>query len=175
MIRELREFRHRPAAEKVLLLRAWWHLTLLWPRLGLGSLDRIWARIDQRARRRADARRADVPPPGTAAPAGPGTATPAGPGTPPLPPEQIDRVAWLVEVAGRYTLPPATCLTRALTTAWLLSGRGVGTRLQIGVRKDGTRLLAHAWLEHEGRAVTPVPAEGDFLPLAPAGPSGNSA
>ncbi len=170
MIRELREFRHRPAAEKVLLLRAWWHLTLLWPRLGLEPLDRIWARIQRRA-----ARRADAPPHETAALAGPGTATPAGPGTPPLTSGQIDRVAWLVEVAGRYTLPPATCLTRALATARLLADRGVVTRLQIGVRKDGTRLLAHAWLEHEGRAVTPVPAEGDFLPLAPAGPSGNSA
>ena len=41
-----------------------------------------------------------------------------------------------------------TCLECALVLQYLLRRRGVGTRLQIGVRKQEDALEAHAWLDH---------------------------
>jgi hypothetical protein len=141
--RLLTEFARLPLRDRLLLLQAWLELTLLRPELRFRSLPRLWERTERRARRRA----------GRPAPA----------------PERIARTAWLVEVAGRYTWPRATCLTQALATARLLADRGVATRLQIGVQMQGRALHAHAWLEREGRPLTPMPAGADYRPLEPAG------
>jgi hypothetical protein len=141
-LRPLTEFARLPGREKVLLIRAWLLLNALWPLLGLFSLERLWRRCRRRMRRHAGA---------------------------PIPDSrEIDRIAWLVEVAGRYCRPRATCLTHSLAMAWMLAGRGVTTRLQIGVQMQGRALHAHAWLEHEGRALTPVPDLADYRTLEPA-------
>jgi hypothetical protein len=51
-------------------------------------------------------------------------------------------------------VPRATCLSQALATIWLLAGRGHAASLRIGVKRgDAGELLAHAWVEHEGRIV----------------------
>jgi hypothetical protein len=39
-----------------------------------------------------------------------------------------------------------TCLPRSLTLWWLLRQRGIASQLRIGVRKDGERVVAHAWV-----------------------------
>jgi hypothetical protein len=39
-----------------------------------------------------------------------------------------------------------TCLPRSLTLWWLLRQRGIASELRIGVRRDGERVLAHAWV-----------------------------
>ncbi len=63
------------------------------------------------------------------------------------------RVVWLVEIAGRYAPVNATCLKKALILSWLLERRGIQTELRIGVaRRDGT-LIAHAWLDCDGRVI----------------------
>ena len=46
-----------------------------------------------------------------------------------------------------------TCLSRSLELRQLLHKKGIRTRFQIGVDKDGDELKAHAWLEYKG---TPI-------------------
>ncbi len=63
------------------------------------------------------------------------------------------RLAWLVEVAGRYSLVNATCLTQALVLSWLLVRQGLTSTLQIGVARHQEALIAHAWLEQNGEVI----------------------
>jgi len=59
------------------------------------------------------------------------------------------RMGRAVHRASRYGLFRPKCLTRALALKKLLEDRGVrSARLCVGVRPDGSRLLAHAWVEH---------------------------
>jgi hypothetical protein len=86
----------------------------------------------------------------------------------------VDRITWAVKVAGRY-VPEATCLTQALAAQALLGCFGHPAKLRIGVvRGDGEKLLAHAWVEIQGKVVlggledlsryTPLPPlEGERL------------
>jgi hypothetical protein len=68
-------------------------------------------------------------------------------------PAAIDRVAWAVTAASRW-VPAATCLTQALAAQVLLARCGLSGRLHIGVSKDARqRLVAHAWVESQGRVV----------------------
>jgi transglutaminase superfamily protein len=75
----------------------------------------------------------------------------------PAPAEQsLARLVWAVEVTARYLA--GSCLTRALTLQWMLSRRGVPTRLWVGVKGGAATgvaqtnpLAAHAWLEHGGK------------------------
>jgi hypothetical protein len=55
----------------------------------------------------------------------------------------------------------ARCLVRSLVVLRLLSRRGIESRLVIGVQ-PGPDFLAHAWVEHDGRPVTP---EGTYARL----------
>jgi len=51
-------------------------------------------------------------------------------------------------------VPAASCLTQALAAHLLLCRRGLTPQLHIGVAKDQRdRLIAHAWVESEGRIV----------------------
>lgn len=56
------------------------------------------------------------------------------------------RIVWLVSVASRL-VPGAHCLARSFAAHLLLARHGHQARLQIGVRKDGGSLDAHAWVE----------------------------
>jgi hypothetical protein len=76
----------------------------------------------------------------------------------------IARLAWLVDVAGRYAPGRATCLKQALVLSWLLRRRGVSTTLQIGVARRDGGLAAHAWLERDGEVVFGH-GGSDFAPL----------
>jgi transglutaminase superfamily protein len=70
-----------------------------------------------------------------------------------LPDDTIVAVSWAVTVAARY-VPRATCLTQSLAAQWLFAWFGHPTVLRIGVAKANDKsLLAHAWLESEGRVV----------------------
>lgn len=58
------------------------------------------------------------------------------------------RLAFLVHaVARRLGLG---CLARSLGLQFLLLRRGIESDLRIGVRREGTGLEAHAWVEHGG-------------------------
>ena len=63
------------------------------------------------------------------------------------------RLAWLVEVAARYSLVNATCLKQALVLSWLLANQGLTSTLQIGVARHQGALLAHAWIEQNGEVI----------------------
>ncbi|MBI4382315.1 MAG: lasso peptide biosynthesis B2 protein [candidate division NC10 bacterium] len=65
----------------------------------------------------------------------------------------VPRLAWLVEVAGRYTPVTATCLKKALVLSWLLGRRGTQTGVRIGVAREKGRLKAHAWLDLDGQVI----------------------
>jgi hypothetical protein len=76
----------------------------------------------------------------------------------------VPRLAWLVEVAGRYSPLNATCLQQALVLAWLLAMRGIPTEVRIGVLRRERTLTAHAWLEYQGTALL-EPEQSQFAPL----------
>lgn len=43
------------------------------------------------------------------------------------------------------------CLARSLTLWFLLQRAGIETELKFGVKKENDKLLAHAWIEYQGR------------------------
>ena len=60
------------------------------------------------------------------------------------------RLARLVGIAALHGPYRATCLRQALALWWLLGRRGICAEVRIGVRKDGSELQAHAWVEYKG-------------------------
>ncbi|MBA3257951.1 MAG: lasso peptide biosynthesis B2 protein [Gemmatimonadales bacterium] len=59
------------------------------------------------------------------------------------------RLGRAVHRAAAYGLFRPKCLARALALKTMLEERGVrGARLCVGVRPEGGRLLAHAWVEY---------------------------
>lgn len=64
------------------------------------------------------------------------------------------RVTWAVSAVGRRLLGDRPCLTEALVVEFLFHRRGLPATLQIGVDKgEGGELVAHAWVESNGRIV----------------------
>jgi hypothetical protein len=73
---------------------------------------------------------------------------------------QIRPDQWIAAMdrAARY-VPGATCLAQSIGLAWLLRRRGVDVVVKIGARR-GSGFAAHAWLEYEGRPLTPDSDDG---------------
>jgi hypothetical protein len=66
-------------------------------------------------------------------------------------PVSPERIGLAVTRASR-AVPGATCLAQALAAKVLLERRGHPARVRVGIgRAEGARLLAHAWVECEGR------------------------
>jgi hypothetical protein len=59
----------------------------------------------------------------------------------------------MVLAAARHSPLPSTCLERSLSLWWLLARQGIATQFRIGVRKDGEKFGAHAWVERNGVAI----------------------
>lgn len=66
---------------------------------------------------------------------------------------RVELTSRMVLAAARRSPVQATCLERSLALWWLLARQGIATRLRIGVRKDGEKFAAHAWVEHGGVAI----------------------
>jgi hypothetical protein len=85
-------------------------------------------------------------------------------------PDQLHRAreyARLVRIASRFHPVPAKCLHRSLVLHRWLAQEGVASTLRIGVKKAGTELTAHAWVEIDGHPVNDSPADLlGFVPLA---------
>lgn len=62
-----------------------------------------------------------------------------------------ERIAQLAVLAGQHGFVPATCLRQSLLIYTLLRRRGLDPLLQIGVRKPGDVVEAHAWVELAGQ------------------------
>jgi len=76
----------------------------------------------------------------------PGSAPAGGSADPELEKRAVDRAA--------AAMRAGTCLSKALTLQTLLRRRGVESQLRFGIRqRDGSELLAHAWLETNGAPI----------------------
>lgn len=64
----------------------------------------------------------------------------------------LDRAIWAVPAASRR-VPGATCLVKALAGRLAIARCGRSAEIRIGVLPDGDTLIAHAWLELDGRVV----------------------
>jgi len=79
----------------------------------------------------------------------------------------VERLHWLVGIAGRHHVVRVHCLQRSLTLQRLLSQCGIGSDLRIGVQKTEGRVHAHAWLEVGGQPVGEAESGAQqFVPLA---------
>lgn len=63
-----------------------------------------------------------------------------------------------------------TCLPRSLTLWWLLRRHGVESELRIGVRREGARIVAHAWVVCHG-AVAGETDHGQYVSFESATPA----
>ena len=68
-------------------------------------------------------------------------------------PTPVDRIVWAVEAAGRAIPGMKNCLVQAVAAEAMLTRAGHPCELQIGAAKNGPELIAHAWLESEGRVL----------------------
>lgn len=69
-------------------------------------------------------------------------------------PRQDERVLWAVAKASRYVPGAGHCLTQALVAKTLLGHQDRTVDVRIGVAKDERgRLIAHAWLEADGKPI----------------------
>ena len=74
---------------------------------------------------------------------------------------------WL-DIATRHHVVSMRCLHRSLALHYWLRSEGVRSDLWIGVRREGDRLNAHAWVELGGHLVNDVPVKvRAFTPLTP--------
>lgn len=62
----------------------------------------------------------------------------------------VAEIARVVGIVAGSPSVPGNSLRHALALWWLLAQRGVACGLRFGVKKDGEKLLAHAWVEHDG-------------------------
>jgi len=137
----LRKFFRLPPAERLALVQAWGLLLLAELALRALPFTRLRALCDNAGRRRPEKSSERS--------------------------TSIARLAWLVEVAGRYTPVTATCLKQALVLSWLLERRGIASTLQIGVARHGDTFTAHAWLERQGQVIIGLPGCEGHRPLVP--------
>jgi hypothetical protein len=61
--------------------------------------------------------------------------------------DQVEWISWAVETAGASPWIKALCLPRALAAQAMLRRRGIASRLCLGVLRQNTSLVAHAWIE----------------------------
>ena len=62
----------------------------------------------------------------------------------------IRRQARFIDIASRYPFRWALCLQRSQALLWRLRSIGIDATLRVGVRKDGSQMSAHAWVEYDG-------------------------
>lgn len=65
-----------------------------------------------------------------------------------------EQMARVVSIVGRRSPWTTTCLRQALMLWFLLTRRGIGCELRVGVESSLTSgFAAHAWVEHHGRVL----------------------
>lgn len=64
------------------------------------------------------------------------------------------RIALMVERAAENGIFRPACLVRSIALTRMLDARGMhGSQLRVGVRWEGERFAAHAWVEYGGRVL----------------------
>jgi hypothetical protein len=88
----------------------------------------------------------------------------------------VSRCVWATGAASRHHLWPMRCLPHALCLRRLLGRRGIEGILRIGVAREEDRLLAHAWVEWEGKPLGEAAESiARFEPLLAAEEAGRAA
>lgn len=78
--------------------------------------------------------------------------------------EEVETRARAVSSAARHVR--ASCLERSLLLWYLLRRQGVAAELRIGVRKAGSALQAHAWIEVDAQVLGDMADDGmHFTPF----------
>jgi hypothetical protein len=67
--------------------------------------------------------------------------------------ESTNLTVRMVRAAVRHSVGHPTCLEESLALWWLLGRKRIAAELRIGVRKQGDKFEAHAWVEREGAAL----------------------
>ena len=124
-----------PGRERLLLLRAWAMLLAIPPALRLLPFTRV-LRLLEKTAMRARARHVSA-----------------------------ERLAFLVDAAGRHHVFTPTCLHRALVLYGLLSAHEGPAELILGTRRAGGKLEAHAWLERAGSVLPAAASAASYQPL----------
>ena len=102
---------------------------------------------------------------GSVAPSlGPCEASRSIPAAPPVPfRARVEHIARAGR--ARAVAPGATCLVRALVVRTLLVRRGHSAQLRLGfVRREGSVLSGHAWVESEGRVFDDTGEASGYAP-----------
>lgn len=64
---------------------------------------------------------------------------------------EVRRLSLALSRAARFGLIRPACLVRAVALQSVLEARGLaGSRIRIGVRREGTEFAAHAWVDYHG-------------------------
>ncbi len=66
---------------------------------------------------------------------------------------QLEMTCRMVRAAERYSPGQASCLEESLLLWYLLQSQHISVSIRIGVRKQGERFEAHAWVEKDGVAL----------------------
>lgn len=64
--------------------------------------------------------------------------------------DELRAVSRMVRIAARHLPLKSGCLPQSLVAWRLLRRRGVTCELRFGARREGSRVLAHAWVELPG-------------------------
>ena len=67
--------------------------------------------------------------------------------------QRVATASRMVLAAARVCPIGSTCLERSLCLWWLLARQNIATQFRIGVKKDGEKFSAHAWVERNGEAI----------------------
>lgn len=77
-----------------------------------------------------------------------------------------DKAARYIDIASRHPFLWARCLQRSMALCMWLDSRGFRPALRIGIRKNGSKLEAHAWVEHGEQVLNDSPiVEKEFTRL----------
>ncbi len=80
----------------------------------------------------------------------------------------IANAVWGLDIASRHPFRWAMCLQKSLALYWWAGSKGIETELHIGVRKEESKLVAHAWVEHQGRVLNDLQhTPALYAPLTP--------
>ena len=81
-------------------------------------------------------------------------------------PEATERLVYLINAAANHHIGKPTCLRRSLTLREMLKRRKIPAILRMGIRKEGSRVDAHAWTECNGTVINDSPdVSTRFSPL----------
>jgi hypothetical protein len=67
--------------------------------------------------------------------------------------------AQMVRAAAHHGIGHPACLEVSLALWWLLARQGISSDLRVGVRKEGERFEAHAWVECGGATLNELETE----------------